>query len=520
LTLQRDRQYADSISLGRVASALLRYWWIVIIGPIAAAGAAWLLTSGRPKLYAAESKIIVQFSRADSSGTSLDLNASRDLAATYQELIKTRPTMEETARRLQLSVRPSSLAQKITVDGVRSTGILRVQARDEDPVLAAMIANTVADVFIEQTRQARLAELAAFQSAAAAQGIADVGSLTVAQIGGLNSLRVLENAEPAVAPIADNRSALVVLGGLLGLMVASGIAVLLEFLIDVVRGRERFEELFEPPVLAVLPKTGMDLSRPLDVSSDRGFEESIRVLRTNLQFVPAERRQSTILFTGSDVGVGKSTAVAHLALAIARAGKKVIVIDADMRRPTLDKMLLSERPATGLSSFLADSSLTIDNILVSTSLEGLSVIPSGPPPPNPSELLNSRRLDDLLEEATKRADYVLIDAPPTLAVADAHVVAPRTHGVVLVVDSEATRARSIAGTLQALDRVRARVLGAVINKRRYPRLGYYSGYGSYYGYGSNHTSASGDGASSASDKGEGVLSRVLRVLPGTKGRSR
>jgi len=210
--------------------------------------------------------------------------------------------------------------------------------------------------------------------------------------------------------------------------------------------------------------------------------EAYRVLRANLHYANPDAPFRKILITSAGAGEGKSTTVANLGLCFAQAGASTVVLDADLRRPSLHNLF--REPATpGLSSYLAGNSL-FDAVIHKTSVPNLSLVSSGPTPPNPAEILASRRMKEFLETAAERFDVVLVDTPPVLAVSDPCILAPLVDGVLLIVASGVPRP-ALRRAKEQLTSVRANVVGAVINRFDARAAGhskrYYDAYDSYYG---------------------------------------
>ncbi|WP_010270045.1 CpsD/CapB family tyrosine-protein kinase [Paenibacillus senegalensis] len=205
--------------------------------------------------------------------------------------------------------------------------------------------------------------------------------------------------------------------------------------------------------------------------------EAYKILRTNIEFTNLEDKTQSIMITSTRMREGKSTTSANLAVAFSQAGKKVLLIDADMRKPTQHHVLgLSNR--TGLSSALSNQHELLEAIQ-KTTIEGVDVLCSGPVPPNPSEMLASKRMEALLESARESYDLIILDTPPALVVADAQIVAARCDGVLLVVDCGTIKKTEALKAKQKLEHVNARMLGVVLNNVKRGRDDHYAYY--YYG---------------------------------------
>ena len=207
------------------------------------------------------------------------------------------------------------------------------------------------------------------------------------------------------------------------------------------------------------------------------ISEAYKILRTNIQFSNLDTDIQTIMVTSAAMGEGKSTTSANLAVAYAQAGKKVLIIDADLRKPTQHHIFrVSNR--VGLTSVLSHQS-PLGSALLDTTVEQLSIIPSGPIPPNPSEILASKRMSSMLDDLKSQFDIIIIDTPPTLAVTDAQIMAAQSDGVRMVVEAGTVKKEAAARAKAGLDMFGAKLLGVVLNNISSSSAeGYY-----YYYYG-------------------------------------
>ncbi|MDR6878348.1 CpsD/CapB family tyrosine-protein kinase [Bacillus sp. 3255] len=207
------------------------------------------------------------------------------------------------------------------------------------------------------------------------------------------------------------------------------------------------------------------------------ISEAYRTLRTNIQFSAIDEELKVVMVTSAGPGEGKSTTLTNLAVAYAQSDKNVLIIDADLRKPTMHHTLMVSN-RVGLTNVLTNE-LPAQKAVQETFIPNLCIITSGPIPPNPSEILASKRMISVLEELKEYFDIILIDAPPAIAVTDAQIISTRSDGVVLVIDSEKVKREVAAKAKQNLDNVRARILGVVLNNvDRKNRDSYY-----YYYYG-------------------------------------
>ncbi|SCC29851.1 capsular exopolysaccharide family [Fictibacillus enclensis] len=205
------------------------------------------------------------------------------------------------------------------------------------------------------------------------------------------------------------------------------------------------------------------------------ISEQYRTIRTNIQFSSIDTHYQSIMVTSSSPGEGKSTTVANLAVVLAQQGKSVLLIDGDLRKPTVHYTFKVSN-IQGITNVLTRQ-ISLEDAAVQTSVEDLSVLPSGPIPPNPSELLNSKSMEMLVEEAKSKYDYVLFDTPPVLAVTDAQILANRCDGVVLVTSSGKTEKEAAIKAKELLDNANAKILGVVLNQKEMNENSYYYYYG-------------------------------------------
>lgn len=189
--------------------------------------------------------------------------------------------------------------------------------------------------------------------------------------------------------------------------------------------------------------------------------EAYRTLRTNLQFAKVDSELRTIMFTSSGPAEGKSTTIANVAVALAQSGRRIILIDCDLRKPVQHRIFGKRN--RGVTNILVDDS-PAEAFVQDTEIDNLRVLTSGPIPPNPSELLSSSKMAELLVELKGLADMVLIDAPPTIAVTDAAVMAAKVDGIVLVIDSTSVRPEMAQKAKELLLKANGHILGVILNR--------------------------------------------------------
>jgi non-specific protein-tyrosine kinase len=444
--------------------AVIRERWRVVVGCIVlgllVAGAATLLA---PRLYATDTTLVISSNEPDPNATTaLDMSEmSAQRMRTYIELLTSRELARQVVADLALPLQADEVAAMITAENPPDTTILTATVTDRDPNRAVLVADSVASVFV-----ATVADLEQPADPARAP-------LVVASV----------YAEPPAAWTVSPRPGLYLsLGVLLGLVAGLGAALLLHALDDSVRSRRALEDVLVAPVRGVVPHQRAVARRPLAIL-DRPHEpaaEAARQLRTNLGFVgtglrppgpsDGDRGHTVLLVTSAVRGEGRTTTVCHLGLALVAAGYRVLLVDADLRRPSLAERL-GVADGSGLVGVLTEHRPL--ERAIRTWEPGLDVLPGGPVPFEPSELLGSPAAANVLAQVRDRYDVVLVDAPPVLPVTDAAVIAPRVDGVLLVVRHGRTSRTRIREAQAALDAVSAHLVGAVLTMARSTSVGGY-----------------------------------------------
>ncbi len=294
-----------------------------------------------------------------------------------------------------------------------------------------------------------------------------------------NNVQLLDHADVPTLPISPNPRRDWITAILAGLAVAFGLAFGIEYLDDTVKTPEDVTRRLKLPLLGLVPAVRGDRVPVLTETVPHDFGEAFRSLRTSLVFTSGSQSTRIIAVTSSQPLEGKTTTACNLAMALALGGARVLLIDADMRRPGLHKTIGLEN-GTGLSHLLVGQA-RVREAVQRTSEPNLVVITAGRTPPNPSELLASDRMNNFLVNlATGPFDWVIVDTPPVLAVTDAVILATKVSGVVFVVGSEMTRRVHAERALETLQTGRPRSIGVVLNRVDFDRNKYY--YSRYYGY--------------------------------------
>ena len=344
---------------------------------------------------------------------------------------------------LGLPTTPAQLADRIEASADLNTVLINISASDSSPAQAAAIAQAVANSLIKAVDQ-----------------------LESPSQGGTSPVRlsIITPSSAPSSPSAPNVRFNLILGLLFGLGIGLGGAMLRTALDTKIRGEADFRRVSNVPILGGIAFDSDATKKTLlsQVAPQSPRAESFRQIRTNLQFAHVSHKSKTVLITSSVPGEGKSTTSINMAIALAQAGQRVALIDADLRRPMVGEYLGLER-TVGLTTVLVGNA-EIEDVLQSWGEDVLHVMTSGEIPYNPSELLGSEAMNRLISKLELDYDAVLIDAPPLLPVTDAAVLAQRVGGVVLVVGNQQVKSSDLQKSFSALEMVNADVLGVVLNK--------------------------------------------------------
>ena len=446
---------------------ILRKSWVLImmltlVGVGASAGFSLLQT---PQ-YSATSKVFVS---TQSAGTTSDLAQGNSFSVarvkTYSDLVLTPLVLLPVVENLGFTVTPSELATRVTASAPLDTSIIDITVTDSDP--------------------ARAADTAIAISASLTNVVNEIETPDVADAISPVKLTLAQEATVPLAPISPNVPLNIALGALVGLALGLGIAVLRETLEVRIRNERDVQQITDLPVLGGIVFDPKANERPLIVHVDPRSPraESFRTLRTNLQFLDIERTDRAFVVTSSIEAEGKSTTGANLAIALADAGSRVLLVDADLRRPKLADYMGIEG-AVGLTDVLVGRAELVD-VIQPWGRAQLSVLPGGRIPPNPSELLGSARMTHLIAELNRTFDVVIFDAAPLLPVTDAAILAKNVGGAIIVVAAGRTHKNQLKSAISILDGVGAPISGLVLTMlpTKGPDAYGYGQYGYGYGYG-------------------------------------
>lgn len=557
------------MELRQYFAVIWRWMWLIVLGTLLAGGTAYLVSLNTTPIYRASTTLLINQARNPAVTDYTSLLTSERLAKTYAELLTKRPVLEEVASKLGVETRETEeeiLPASIDVRPVRDTQLIELSVESSDPRLAMEIANTLPEVFIKRNAEMQLSrfasskenlskQLAAIESdmEATQQAINDLeGSdsaidqaelarlqtllsqqqsnyarllssyeeIRLAEVQAMDNIVVAEPAELPRYPVKPRTRLNTLLAAVVGCMLAVGVAFLIEYLDDTIKTSEDISQALGLSTLGAITRFRPtdEGERPITAAHPRSpISEAYRALRTNIQFSTVDKPLRTLLVTSTNPLEGKTTTVANLGVVMAQAGLSVIVVDSDLRRPSLHQFFGVSRNL-GLTNALLDKNPNPDGYLQETEVENLRMLASGPLPPNPSELLNSQRMRDLIEQLKGKVDVLLFDSPPILAVTDASILANQVDGVLLVVDAGTTRREVAQRGREQLDKVGANLLGAALNKLSHRGRG---GYYYYYYY------SSGEGGERRKKRrhkrsrgGTGIMGAIKRWMTNLSGWAR
>ncbi|MCS7287076.1 MAG: polysaccharide biosynthesis tyrosine autokinase [Anaerolineae bacterium] len=513
----------EEIDLRQYLRVLRRWLWLIALCTIIAAAAAYLVSVKVIKpVYRAQVSLMVE-PRASSSGVLQyqDVLAGERIARTYAEILKSRPVLENVLIRLGFppDIPENELPFKPSVQAVRDTQLIRVSVESLDPKLAADAANTLAQVFVEERAKSQAERFNTLKASLEAQLakieeditriseqrgkvqdpedarnldqqlislrdmrtrlLASLYEIQLSEAQYTDLITIVERAEVPERPVRPRKLLNTVLAGILGGMLAIMVAFLLEYLDTSIKNPEQIEALTKLPVLGSIfefesnPRGERETYIPMEHPRSHSAE-SFRVLRANLEFLSVDKPVGALCVTSPGPEEGKTSVALNLAIAMAQGGKKVALVDADLRRPKVHQILeLTQSP--GLSEALI-ARAPVEKYLKPWG-KNLLVLTSGRLPPNPADILASQRMGELILELRDMADIVILDSPPILACADTVFLGKHADGLLMVAEWGRTDRSAFVEAVERARQGGLRVLGAVLNRVKLPSKGYY-----YYYY--------------------------------------
>ncbi len=494
----------------------------VAVVTVVLVAATMFFTFQQTPIYEGTTKVLVKPVQNPSGSVSLPQQPNLD---TERELVLSQAVAQKVQKDARVSTPIDTLLESVKVQVVTDTEVMEVKYDDPDPTTAARLANAFAKAYVDFRSEQALDQ---FQAAAAAiqkridgvqNSLATVNrklhSATrpsrrdtlqaqrdtfVAQLAVLqqrlldlqsnasvaqSSAEIVQRAEVPTSPVSPNKIRNGILALFAGLALGVGLAFLRERLDDRIKTRHEMERRLGAPVLAAVPRLGSwrrgDSARLVMRTEPKSpVSEAYRTLGTNIQYLASQQPLKVIMVTSSLGGDGKTTTAANLAVALAQAGKRVILVSADLRRPRIHQFFGLANDV-GLSNALS-ATISAAKLTREAGIPTLRLINAGPVPDDPAALLGSQQTGEFIDGLRQVSDFVIIDTPPVLAVADASILAPLVDGAVLVMDAEQSSRSALGQARDQLENAGANIIGAVYSNFEpgpsayYPYYNYYAQY--------------------------------------------
>ncbi|MGC5077584.1 polysaccharide biosynthesis tyrosine autokinase [Agrococcus sp. DT81.2] len=436
-------------NLSHVLEALRKLWALVVGLTLLAGAAGYLISASAQPMF--ESRASLYF--ALNQGTSgADLNQgstyTQNQMLSFARLATSSRVLEPVIEELGLGTTPHELSRSIAITIPQDTVILDVTATSADRDRAAAIANTVSQ------------RVAAVVQEVAAESVEGAATISAA---------VIDDAVPAAGQSSPNTLRDTLLAAVVGFLLGVLAAFIATMADTRVRNEAAVARVTDLPVLGAVTRSKRNVDAGLIVAREphSPVAEDMRRIQSALAFSALDGTSRRLLITSASPGEGKSTFSTNLAVTLAEAGERTLVIDADLRRPRVDQLFGLDR-SVGLTTALMGK-IRITEAIVAWRAGGPDVLTSGKLPPNPATVVTSQAFRAVLDGAAERYDAVIVDSPPVLTVADSNLLAPLVDGVVIVVDASKTRRPQLANTVRSIESAGGRILGIVLNKARPPR---------------------------------------------------
>ncbi|WBB52700.1 polysaccharide biosynthesis tyrosine autokinase [Verrucosispora sp. WMMD573] len=436
------------MDLYRQLRLVRRHWWIVLVTLMVALGVTALVTVRAQPRYVAS---VTFFVTTPSQGVTDAYQGGLFLqqrVKSYAELLTSDRLAQAAVADSQLGLTAEEIQRRVSTSTETGTVLLRASVTDTDQTRALRVTEALSAKFVELVQK-----------------------VETRPDGSPGPIRIEVVSGPRVTPtpVSPQPARNTAIGALLGLLAGVGLAILRGMADVRLRDAAGLQRVTGSPLLGEIPIDPSARSAPLIVgdAATSARAEAVRKLRTNLRFVDVHEPARVIAVTSALQGEGKTTLSCNLAIALAEAGWRVLLVDADLRRPKVGDYLGID-PGVGLTDVLVGD-VQVGDVVQRWGDKSLLVLPSGSAPPNPSELLGSKAMSDLLLALRESADIVIIDTAPLLAVTDGVVVAVQADGALLVTQQGRTSRAQVAAAARALHSVSVRMLGCVLNMARVPK---------------------------------------------------
>ena len=406
-------------------------------------------------LYKSHTSIVLTRTNNKTTITENDVSLNKNLVATYREIIKSRLILSQVIKNLNLQISEEELSKSIVVSSVDNTELIDIAVFDEEALAASNIANEIAKVFKNE----------------------------ITSIYNIENVSIVDTAVAASKPDNIHPFKQYLLGIFGGFFISSIIIFIMFTLDDTIKKREEIEEKIGYGLVGSIPryqKNKNDADLILKKDPKNIISESFRTIRTNLNFMSIDKKNKTFLITSSMPGEGKSFISSNLAIALAQSGERVLLVDCDIRKGRQHK-IFGYNNQKGLSNLLLDENYetTYQSYIVKTKIKNLSILFRGATPPNPSELLGSKKLKDLIKILEQKYDAVIFDsAPINGGLTDSLILSNLVDGIIIVSSYKRTPISLLKDSKNQIEKSKANVLGVILNRVDIKKTSRY--YGHYY----------------------------------------
>ena len=383
-----------------------------------------------------------------------DILLNQKLVSTYRQIVKSRLVLEQVTDKLALEYDAAELSKQVTVEALEDTEILKIAVTDEDPKQAVLIANTISNVFEKE----------------------------VSKIYKLDNISVIDTAELPSSPSNNTTIKDLIIALAVSVVGGSLVIFVIFYFDDTLRGIDSFEDEIGMPIIGKIYNDNNNIPLIVDKKPKVITSESIRNLRTNLQFSSVDDSLKSLLITSTLPSEGKSFVSSNLAISFAQAGKKVLLVDCDLRKGIQHKNFKVANKK-GLSNLLVDEVTDYKEYVKQSKIANLSILTRGSFPPNPSELLSSKKMKKLINYLKEIYDIVILDGAPCSGLSDSIALSSIVDRVLLICSVNYTPKKELKNVKLNLEKVGANIAGSVVNKIKTKKHGYGNYYNSEYGYG-------------------------------------
>jgi capsular exopolysaccharide synthesis family protein len=517
------------MELRQYIRVVLKWWWLILAAVLIASVSSYYASKKTIPQYRSKTTLMVGRVTQNPDPNSAELYLGQQLASTYMQMVTREPVLRATVESFGWNINWEQIAPKITANVVPNTQLIEIYATDSDPNIAKSLADTVALQLIKlsptganqvsseqlifiQTQLADLQEKISkgkndlidlnsqvdiANSARQIQDLQDKINILETKIsnwqatyaellktiegGDVNTLNIVEEASIPGKPFSPNTRMNVMLAAAIGLVLSVGGIFLIEYLDDTIQSREDTQRLVNLPTLAKIGRIKGNKNDSKLIAFDNPLSpeaDSFRMLRMNIQSISGWQSIRTILFTSAEPSVGKSVTVSNLGIVMAQFGNKVILVEADLRKPAVHR-LFGISNNYGLKDLIIKPDLQVSDCLRETKIDNFKILTCGSEQISSVEVLGSERMKNIIKELSSLADVVLFDGPPALIFSDTFLLGKLVSGVIIVSRAGRTRTELLVRTVNDLRLAGINLLGVVIQQRKGSDMNKYKYYRDY-----------------------------------------